>query len=744
MSWKPRIIVVSSIASELSTLSAQLMGVDYDVIQAMSFKDAEEEIYKIIPHLLIIDPNLDGFTPTGITQLLKRFGGHAQVPILYILDREDKSDVIEILREGLDDTLLRPIFSLELVTRSRSLLRNRQLLGQIRLQELFLRRRGLKPFSPTGTSSSILLFEDEGEHRNRISKMADELGCILSKTDRAREALEMVMKSAPDLIIMDILFPEKDGFDFCRFLKGNPATRNIPLLMLTSVPELDNRILGFDFGPDDYLVKPAPDIEIQIRIRRLLTRRSGHERLEGNHQILVREELADPFSGYSGQEYFRFYLPEMAQWSQDASLPFSVSTFKFRTVSELQTASQVFARSLRNLDAIFKTGDLEITLVLPETPASRTRNAVSRLVNLIELEGIERGSYLVGSASTPEDGWEPERLLSLADHRATVDLAVYQPDMPVGKNRIIVLSSNGSGGNLALSLEDRGLKGTEPITISDLERADIPSADLVIIQGDSQRAQSILTKVRGLTGGLELPVFFRPTGGLSEEQEKAISMAVDDYVPSEAGMDYLAHRVKQLLLRREAQTSRSHLEGILGYLIKLAESSDPTMKGHTHRVSLASVALGMRMNLTPSELEAIRWGSILHDVGKIFIPDSILQKKGMLNPEEYAVVKSHPKVGYNLCQGIPFLEGALPIIKNHHERMDGGGYPEGLNGEQVPLLTRIVSVVDVYDSLMMDRAYRPGFDSREALEILVSESQRGMWDSYVVEEFVEMVRENQE
>ena len=143
---------------------------------------------------------------------------------------------------------------------------------------------------------------------------------------------------------MDILFPEKDGFDLCRFLKSNHTTRNIPLLMLTSVPELDNRILGFDFGPDDYLVKPAPNLEIQTRIRRLLTRRSGHERLEGNHQILVGEELADPFSGYCGQEYFRFYLPEMAQWSQDASLPFSLSIFKFRTVSELQTASNVLQK----------------------------------------------------------------------------------------------------------------------------------------------------------------------------------------------------------------------------------------------------------------------------------------------------------------------------------------------------------------------------------------------------------------
>ncbi|UCF31475.1 MAG: response regulator [bacterium] len=742
MPWKPRIIIISPRASELTTLSAQLMGVDYDIIQAMTFKDAKSELYRTIPHLLIIDPAIDGFTPSTLNQLLRRFGGHAQVPLLYILDRRDDFKIIEIIREGIDDTIFRPIFALELITRSRSLLRNRQLLGQIRLQELFLRRRNLKPYSPLGKKPGILLFEDEGEHRNRIETIVKNLGCSLSKTGSAREALEMVTASAPDLVIMDILFPEKDGFDLCRFLKSNSATRNIPLLMLTSVPELDNRILGFDFGPDDYLVKPAPEVEILTRIRRLLTRRSGHERLAGNYQILIGEDLADPFSGYAGEEYFRFYLPEMTQWSQSASLPFSLSTFKFRTVSALQLASNVLVRSLRNLDAIFKTGDLELSLVLPETPASKARNALSRLVHLLEAEGLERGAYLAGSASTPEDGWDPERLTFLSKQRATVlDQAAPYPETPPRESRIVVLSSNGSGGNLALNLEDRGLHGAEPVTLMDLETADIPSADLVIVQGDCQRGYSIMTKVRELPGGRQLPILFRPMEGLSEDEEKAISGTADDYVPGEAGLDYLAHRVKKLLTKKEEYSNRNYLEGVLGHLVRMAESSDPTMKGHTRRVSQTSVAFGMRMNLMTAELEALRWGSILHDIGKIFIPDRILHKPGMLDPEEYAVVKSHPKIGYNLCCGIPFLEPSLPIIKHHHERMDGGGYPEGLNGEQIPLLTRIVSVVDVYDSLQMDRTYRRAFNCQEAQDILLSESEKGLWDSYIVEEFIEMISE---
>jgi len=739
VSWKPRIIVITPHPEDLLFLSAQLLGADYDIAESMSMSEAEGELSRSIPHLVIIDPTLDGFDSESLNHLLKRFSGHAQVPMLYLIERDQQDSVQGNIREGIDDTLLKPVSSLELITRTRSLLRNRQLLGQIRLQEIFLRRRGMRPFTPDSRIPDVLLFEDEGNFRNQISDIVRNMNCSLTKVDGAREALEHVTHNPQDLIIMDILFPEKDGFDLCRYLKGNPSTRNIPLLMLTSVPELDNRILGFDFGPDDYLVKPAPDLEIQTRIRRLITRKYGHDRIDANQQILIRENLADPYSGYAGREYFQFYLPEMLQWAQAASLPFTLSAFKFRTVGELQKAAQVLAYSLRNLDAVFRTGDLELALALPETPASRARHAHSRLINLLEKKGLERGHFMLGNASTPEDGWIPEELLSLAGYRATVETIGHKLEEEKEAGKVYVLSRNGTGISLARNLISVGLSRTESVSVEDLKKKRPTSSDLLIVEGDLEDVKETVSTVRELPEGGKLPVLLRLAGTATENTDRILADLVDDYVPGDTGIPYLAHRIRQLARSLEASSTQTHVEGVLNQLVKMAESSDPTMRGHTQRVSQAALSLGVRLNLTSRELEVLRWGAILHDIGKIFVPYHILNKQGMLNPEEYAVVKSHPKVGYNLCRDIPFLEGALPLIKHHHERIDGSGYPEGLTGDQIPLLVRLLTVVDVHDSLLTGRTYREGFDSEEASRILMNESDKGMWDGYLVGEFMEMI-----
>ena len=116
-----------------------------------------------------------------------------------------------------------------------------------------------------------------------------------------------------------------------------------------------------------------------------------------------------------------------------------------------------------------------------------------------------------------------------------------------------------------------------------------------------------------------------------------------------------------------------------------------------------------------------------------------MSKEGMLNPEEYTVVKSHARLGHDLCKSFSLLSGALPIIKYHHERMDGRGYPEGLKGEKIPLLARIISVIDVYDTLVRRRPFRPAFSQEESARILRNESEKGMWDRKLVREFLEMI-----
>ncbi|MCC7367517.1 MAG: response regulator [Chloroflexi bacterium] len=161
------------------------------------------------------------------------------------------------------------------------------------------------------------------------------------------------------------------------------------------------------------------------------------------------------------------------------------------------------------------------------------------------------------------------------------------------------------------------------------------------------------------------------------------------------------------------------------------------VEGHAQRVSVYTVAAGRRMGVDEEELEQIRWGSILHDVGMICVPDSILLKAGQLLPEEWALVRKHPEHGARLLGHIPGLATALAIVRFHHERFDGAGYPLGLRGTAIPLGARIFAVADALDAITTDRPYRPTRSWEEArVEIL--EGRGTHFDPSVVDVFLEI------
>jgi putative two-component system response regulator len=137
-------------------------------------------------------------------------------------------------------------------------------------------------------------------------------------------------------------------------------------------------------------------------------------------------------------------------------------------------------------------------------------------------------------------------------------------------------------------------------------------------------------------------------------------------------------------------------------------------------------------------LKALWLGGFLHDLGKIAVPDRILLKNGALDAEERALIQTHPVVGADLVREMRTLDGVRPIIRHHHERVDGSGYPDGLRGEEIPLGARIMAVVDVYDALRTERPYKPALSHQEAVAILQRETQAGSWDPHVVRTFMSM------
>lgn len=149
-------------------------------------------------------------------------------------------------------------------------------------------------------------------------------------------------------------------------------------------------------------------------------------------------------------------------------------------------------------------------------------------------------------------------------------------------------------------------------------------------------------------------------------------------------------------------------------LVAATELRDPYTAGHSLRVTRQALRLGRAMGLRPRSLEALARGTLVHDVGKLEVPDTVLNKPGPLTAEERRLVERHPVAGYDLCARLGFLPEELAVVRHHHERWDGTGYPDGLRGEAIPLLARIVAVVDVYDALTSDRAYRPAWSPERA------------------------------
>ena len=225
---------------------------------------------------------------------------------------------------------------------------------------------------------------------------------------------------------------------------------------------------------------------------------------------------------------------------------------------------------------------------------------------------------------------------------------------------------------------------------------------------------------------------------------RGIETGADDYLSKPVRSRELYARVKSLLRIKTLTDNLESAETVIFTLANAIEAKDHFTKGHIDRVSLLASSLGKHIGLSKTDIGTLEKGGALHDIGKIGVRDDILLKPGKLTPDEFVEIKKHPETGENICRPLHSLAPVLPLIKHHHERYDGSGYPSGLVGEEIPLLARIMAIIDVYDAITSRRAYREAMTHEQAMRILRHQTTNNQFDQTLFAKFEELIESSAE
>jgi putative two-component system response regulator len=220
---------------------------------------------------------------------------------------------------------------------------------------------------------------------------------------------------------------------------------------------------------------------------------------------------------------------------------------------------------------------------------------------------------------------------------------------------------------------------------------------------------------------------------------QGLDAGADDFLAKPIDIRELLARSRALIRLKRYTDDLDSAASIVMTLAVMIEARDGLTEGHCHRMANYAAALGRRIGLSEEDLQALHRGGFLHDIGMLAIPDGVLRKPGALEPEEFELVKSHTVVGDSLCANLRSLQSVRPIVRYHHERLDGSGYPDGLRGDAVPLVAQILGIVDVYDAVTTQRPYQRAHSIEQALTVLRSQVERGWRRSDLVEAFADLV-----
>lgn len=463
---------------------------------------------------------------------------------------------------------------------------------------------------------TILCVDDEQMNLRLLSMMLLPEGYQVLTAENGLQALQIVHSSSVDLILLDVMMPELDGYEVCRMLKEDPKYRNIPVIMITALASKDDRIKGIDVGVEEYLTKPFDRREVLARIKMLLRVKDLNDRLDSAYESLTH----------------------LATVGGETIKAFNPLSFDFRSAVD-NLIGQLVRKNNNVRDH-------------PAAVVARFRNDKNQT-----------------------EWW----FYSARENRLEKKIVSFDECFPLLQKENLNL----------LYLNDPWSEAPQlSLFLDRLREQGMPVVNLVCYLSDS------------------VSLFALNYGRIVSSYDAAV---LNSLVMQTLFLKSLSLQAKQ---------TADAFEYTVHALARAAEVNDEDTGNHIVRVGMYSALLARKLGMEESAVESIRIQAQLHDVGKIHTPAAILKKPEKLTPEELEEMKKHTLYGRNIIGDHPRFVMAKTIALTHHERWDGSGYPNGLAGEQIPLVGRIVSIADQYDALRNKRVYKPAFDHSTTVRII--------------------------
>ena len=455
--YQARILIVDDEPMNVKLLTAQLEGNNYDIIQAFSGKQAIDKAFAQQPDLILLDvmmPDLDGY---AVTHQLKKDHRTSAIPIILITALNGTDDKIQGLEMGAEEFLNKPVSKTEMIARVKSMLRLRRYQEQLTIRsqsEAIFSESSNRPIVMERQRElpKVLLVDDDQKDVKIIRNYLDDQPYEVITAYDGEEALALALNENIDLILLDILLPGTDGFEICNQMKQMDETKNIQIVLTTSLSDLESRIKGVEMGADDFLVKPINNRELLVRINALLRKKAYMDQLHTQYETAMDSAIKDGLTGLYNHAYFKRFLEievkrAIRQTYSTALIMMDLDDFKELNDRLGHLAGDVILResakiiqvSTREIDLAARYGGEEFAIVLPYAGKNSALSVAERIRKAIEahsfrLAGVSQPEHMtisIGIATCPEDALGVEALIQKSD------AMLYQAKTN-GKNQICV------------------------------------------------------------------------------------------------------------------------------------------------------------------------------------------------------------------------------------------------------------------------------------------------------------------